>query len=479
MIEQNQTVFLRKTLFRYHTATEPAAPALSTGTLQYTLPGLISTMTVLCLGTGIFTMMQVMLGNALPLIARGYGANNQLIALLGTTIPYVFNMIITPIVSFRSDRTRTKIGRRMPYLLFATPFMALALIGIGWIEPICRFLESAFSWYSATFDLWILGGLIVFYNIFYLIIGSIIYYLFPDVIPDRYIGRFMALLQLSGSLVGFLFSRYLLKFVETCQGILFTSLAFLFAAGMLWMIFTVREGEYPEVDPDVKPPSFFGNIMVFVRECYSIPFYYCFFLTMALSEVSMITRGMFNLLYAKEQLHISVEDFGIISGWFGLVGVVLSFPLGILVDKLGSLKVFGAGLVLVILTNLSGFFLVRDYASFYVVMIVLGVVYAIQMTSTLPVFVDILPKEFYGQFSAANALFRALFMTIGSYCGGLLFDLIKNYQYIFAWDFLFTVLSFLCFVKLYRDWRKRGGRRSYVAPLHRNKTSCPAKREPA
>lgn len=286
-------------------------------------------------------------------------------------------------------------------------------------------------------------------------------------IPERYIGRFMALLQLSGSLVGFLFSRYLLKFVENYQGILFTSLAVLFVAGMLWMISTVREGNYPEVDPNAKKPSFFGNIMVFVRECYSIPFYYCFFLTMALSEVSMITRGMFNLLYAKEQLHISVEAFGIISGWFGLVGVVLSFPLGFIVDKLGSLKVYGFGLVMVILTNLFGFFLVHDYTSFYAVMIALGVVYAIQMTSTLPVFVDILPKEFYGQFSAANALFRALFMTIGSYCGGLLFDLIGDYQYIFAWDFLFTVLAFLCFAKLYRDWQKRGGRRSYVAPVYR------------
>ena len=60
------------------------------------------------------------------------------------------------------------------------------------------------------------------------------------------------------------------------------------------------------------------------------------------------------------------------------------------------------------------------------------------------------------------------------YCGGLLFDLVKDYQYIFAWDFLFTVLSFLCFVKLYRDWQKRGGRHGYVAPvmadrIHRRK----------
>ena len=460
---------LYKTFFRYRPATAAGGnPELSIGTLQYSLPGLISTITVLCLGSGIFIMMQVMLGSALPLIAQEYGANNQLIALLSSTIPYVFNMIITPIVSFRSDRTRTRIGRRMPFLLFATPFMALALIGIGWLDPICRQLEAWFPWYSSNCDLWILGALIVFYNIFYLMICSIIYYLFPDVIPEKYIGRFMALLQLSGSLVGFLFSRYLLKFIEGYQGILFTSLALLFVLGMFWMIFSVGEGSYPEVDPKEKAPSFWGNVMVFVRECYSIPLYYSFFLMMALSEVSMITRNMFNLLYAKEQLHISVEAFGVIVGWFGLVGVVLSFPLGILVDKFGSMKIYGLGLATVILTNLFGFFLVRDYLSFYVVMIVLGVVYAIQMTSTLPVYVDILPKAFYGQFSAANALFRALFMTIGSYCGGLLFDLVQDYQYIFIWDLVFTVLAFICFLRLYYDWRRRGGRKSYVAPIRQH-----------
>ena len=456
---------LYKTLIRYRQVDRVSDPVLSTGTLQYTRAGLVSTMVVLCLGTGIFTMMQAMLGNALPLIAQRYGANNQLIALLSSTIPYIFNMIITPIVSFRSDRSRTKIGRRMPYLLFATPFMALSLIGIGWIAEICGCFEAWFNWYGDGLDLWLLGILIVLYNFFYLIIGSIIYYLFPDVIPDRYIGRFMALLQLSSSLASFVFSRYLLKFVVNHQEALFTSLAIFFFASMIWMISSVREGSYPAVDPHEKAPTFIGNIRVFVRECYSVPFYYSFFLMMALSEVSMITRNMFNVLYVTRQLGISVEGFGVISGWFGLVGVFLSFPLGMLVDRFGSMKIYGLGLATVILTNFFGFFLVRDYTTFYIVMIILGVVYAIQMTSTLPVFVDILPKKFYGQFSAANSLFRALFMVIGSYCGGLLFDLIGDYQYIFAWDLMFTVLAFAFFIKLYRDWMRRGGRDHYVAPV--------------
>lgn len=460
---------LQRTFLRYkrveRNENEHNSDKLQAGSLSYSLAGLIAIILTLCLGTGIFTMMQTMLGGALPLIAKNYGANNQIIALIGSTIPYILNMIITPIISFRSDRTRTGIGRRMPYLLFATLPMGLLIIAIGWIEQICRGLAAIFPWYLSSYNLWVLCGLIIGYNIFYLIIGSIIYYVFPDVIPEKYIGRFMACLNLTGSLFGIIFSRYLFKLIETNQAFLFSSLAIVFMACMYFMIFSVKEGSYPAVNPNEKAPSFIGNIKIFIRDCYSLPFYYSFFLMMALSEVSMITRSMFNVLYATKQLNISMEECGIIWSWGGIASLVLCFPLGMLVDKIGSLKVFGAGLFLVIITNLAGFFWVYDQRTFLVISISLSIAYAIQMTSTLPVFVDILPKAFYGQFSSANALLKALFMTIGSYFGGLLFDLVNNYQYIFLWDLLFSISSFIFFIILYCDWKRRGGAAGYVAPI--------------
>jgi len=264
----------------------------------------------------------------------------------------------------------------------------------------------------------LLGMLSVGYQIFFLIVGSIIYYLFPDVIPERFIGRFMALFSLTGSLAGFIFSRWLLPFGENHLGWLFTAVSLFYLAVIVLMGRTVREGAYPPPDDAGKPFSPVGMVRSYFRDCYSIPFYYSFFIMMALSDVSTVCRAMFNFLYAKNTLGLSYAEFGEIMGWGGVVGVLLSFPVGLLVDRFHALRVYAFGLLLVVAVNLFSFFLVHDYRSFLVSSLLLAVVYTIQGAATLPCFVAILPKAYYGQFSSANALLRAAFMAVCGAGGG-------------------------------------------------------------
>lgn len=461
----------KRLLFRYHEIDDVSDNTVDNdmciGTLYYTLPGLIVTITTLCIGTCFYTMQLTTFYTVVPLIFKQFHAADALIALFLTTIPQILNAIITPFISFKSDRCRSKLGRRIPYLLWGGPVVTIFLIAIGWVYQISSELMDVFQWLPSYFPIILLGILVIGYQISFLIIGSIIYYFFPDVIPPKYIGRFMALFQLSGSLAGFIFSRYFLKYVEGYMGWLFTGVGLAFFISMLIVIFTVQEGSYRTINTDIGPPSFWHTIKIYFKECYSIPFYYSFFAMMALSDASLITRGMFNLIYARDTLGIPVEQFGIMTGWGCLVGVLLGFPVGLLTDKLGALKVFAIGTITVILVNFFSFFWVTGYISFYISTIALAIVYCIQSTSSLPVFVAILPKDFYGQFSSANALVRAVFVAIIGFGGGILFDILQDYQYIFAWDFIFTFLSFLCFVKLYTDWKKLGGKNYYTAPIYK------------
>lgn len=458
---------LQKHLIKYiqiEDSSENLTSPLSVGTINYTMAGLISTIAVICLGTCLYSMQISTFYTALPVVFKNIHASDTIMAVFMTTIPQILNMVINPIVSFKSDRYRSKFGRRMPFLWLSTPCIALFLIGIGWIFPITEGLKNLFPFLPDNLSLIILGILIVGYQIFFMILGSIIYYVFPDVIPEKYIGRFMALFQLSGSLAGFIFSRYLLKYVETNMEYLFTGVGVAFFIMMIIMLLSVKEGEYPAIHEVAKASSLMDDIKTYCRECYSIPFYFSLFAMVALSEASMITRNMFNLIYARDTLKISVEYYGIMLGWGGLVGVILGYPVGLLVDKFGAIKVFGAGLFLVILVNLWSFFFVKDTNSFYLSTILVAVVYCIQFTSTLPMYVAIFPKALYGQFSSATALFRAGFVAIIGLGGGVLFDYLQDYQYIFAWDFLFTLLALLCFFKLYSDWKKLGGHTHYKAP---------------
>ncbi len=453
--------------FRYRRAEASGLPsALQVEGLQYTYPGLL--LTVLLIGIGAFGyfLMSSLVGAFLPVELEKMGASNTFIGIFITSIPYVLNMIITPVVSFQSDRLRTRLGRRMPYILCSAPFVTLFLILIGWTPAFCAGAEWMPQWLPRI----LLGMLSVGYQIFFLIVGSIIYYLFPDVIPERFIGRFMALFSLTGSLAGFIFSRWLLPFGENHLGWLFTAVSLFYLAVIVLMGRTVREGAYPPPDDAGKPFSPVGMVRSYFRDCYSIPFYYSFFIMMALSDVSTVCRAMFNFLYAKNTLGLSYAEFGEIMGWGGVVGVLLSFPVGLLVDRFHALRVYAFGLLLVVAVNLFSFFLVHDYRSFLVSSLLLAVVYTIQGAATLPCFVAILPKAYYGQFSSANALLRAAFMAVCGAGGGALFDWLCNYQYIYMWDFLFTAAALGAFGVLYRSWQLRGGAQSYIAPLPRDRS---------
>jgi hypothetical protein len=78
-----------------------------------------------------FTVLELTLPKLLPLTLQKLGVSNTLIGVTVGSIAGVLNMIVTPIVSFRSDRLRTPLGRRIPYLIWPTPLMAVLLIMIG------------------------------------------------------------------------------------------------------------------------------------------------------------------------------------------------------------------------------------------------------------------------------------------------------------------------------------------------------------
>lgn len=297
-------------------------PEYRAGSLLYTGRGLLLTVFFITVGAFGFFLMSSLVGALLPVEMEKLGASNTLIAVFITSIPYILNMIITPVVSFRSDRLRTALGRRIPYILWSAPFVSLFLVLIGWTPAVCA---------RAALPHWLplalLGGLSVGYQIFFLIVGSVIYYLFPDVIPEKFIGRFMAVFNLTGSLVGFLFPRYLLPLGERHVNWLFTGVALFYLVTIVFMCRAVREGSYP-ADRSGESFSPAGMVRSYFRECYSIPFYYSFFIMMALSDVSTVCRMMFNFLYAQKNLGLTYAEFGAVMSWGGVIGVALSLPWG-------------------------------------------------------------------------------------------------------------------------------------------------------
>ncbi len=105
----------------------PADPRYQCGTLVYTKAGLFTLFTYLLWGDFCFSLMEAIWPKILPLLLASEGTPNVLIALVITTLPSAMNFVMNPIIGTASDRFRSRRGRRIPFLLFATPFITFFL----------------------------------------------------------------------------------------------------------------------------------------------------------------------------------------------------------------------------------------------------------------------------------------------------------------------------------------------------------------
>jgi MFS family permease len=453
-------------IIQQNKAKEEEKKKLSVGTLTYTKIGLVSLFAWMLWGDFCFSLMERLIPQLLPLTLKNLDASNAVVGLLVGSIPAAINMILNPIISFRSDRKRTRWGRRIPYIFFASPFVTICLIGIGWApklaEKVQPFLAANVS--PAVLGLIFVAILCVGFQAFNTFVGSVFYYLFADVVPEAYIGRFMAFFRVVGAAAGFVFSRYIIGLADNYLPWIFTGVAIIYFISFMLMCFQVKEGEYPEPSDDKERKNFSSSVKLYFKECFSNPYYRWFFLGTAFNAASVICRTMFNIFFARENLGMTLDQYGKIMSWGMLLALVLYIPLGFLIDKFHPIRIYIVGIVLVVLTNIFGYFMINSYETFFIFSMSLAVVYAIQSASNLPLYVALLPKERWGQFCSAQAMFQAFILIIANYGGGLMIDWIGDYRFIFIWDAIFTSIALIAIIFVYVGWKKYGGQKAYVAP---------------
>jgi GPH family glycoside/pentoside/hexuronide:cation symporter len=80
--------------------------------------------------------------------------------------PRLWDAVSDPVMGYLSDNTRTRWGRRRPYVLVGGIFVAISFAAMWWVpsaEAVSSFIktEEAYQWFQLTF---ILAGLLVFFT---------------------------------------------------------------------------------------------------------------------------------------------------------------------------------------------------------------------------------------------------------------------------------------------------------------------------
>ena len=449
------------------------------GTLTYTRGGLGNVFAWMLWGDFCLTLMDFgVVPNLVPVQMRKHGASGMMIGFITGTVMEVMSTVMVAVVSTWSDRHRGPRGRRMPFLLWATPPLALCLVALGFSPQLAAWLKEAAPGLLAGINLGALtiGTMAVAltaYKFFDIFPQSVYYYLWPDVIPARLMGTFTALFRVVGTLGTMLFNWKLIGYVETQPQWICLFAAGLYLFSFLMLVFMVREGDYPPPEPPPQgtwPERAATTVRRYLRECFSHAFYWKIYLFNLLFVCGLAPFRQFLIVYAKETLHIDVDRFGNAMFWKDVVLLFVFLALGRIVDRVHPLRAGIVAGVAMCAAGLGAFWFIRDAHSFMVWAIVVYAAVAIFQVSTMALGPRVLPQKQYGQFVSAVAVVWRLGLAVTMPLAGWLFDTI-GYHYVSAWFAGFTFLSTVLIVMVYVDWKRLGGDEHYVAPIVDEQTS--------
>ncbi|MDI6775158.1 MAG: MFS transporter [Verrucomicrobiota bacterium] len=242
-----------------------------------------------------------------------FHVSNLMISILFNFIPMIIGTFMTPIISFQSDRTRSRLGRRIPYILYTAPFLVFFAIALGFSDDIIAFCKVKFTPGSIVGPfaaaLGIIGFLTVGWSFFNEFVGTVFYYLTPDVMPRQFLGRFQGATNVAGQILGIFMNTWVNPYQLTHIKAIHVGVSILYFVGFGLVCWRVKEGEYPPVEDVSKEATFLEKTKLYFKECFHHPMYIMIYAVTAASVLSraMNPAGIFSLHLGQHQSRIQAH----------------------------------------------------------------------------------------------------------------------------------------------------------------------------
>ena len=332
------------------------------------------------------------------------------------TLDNIAALFIQPPVGAWSDRLRTPIGRRMPFILIGAPVGALAF---GLIP-----LAAALPLFVACTSTLLLS--MAFWR-------TPVVALMPDITPSQYRSQANGIINLMGgigtiiaSLVGSSLYEINVAFPFWMGSVL------VILAALLVLIFIKEPKEYEEGE---KQPSMFESL----RELLQSEEKSAIRILLAIFFWFLAYTGIeaFLTLYATRYVGIPEGDAGRLLGHIGLFFVLFAFPAGLLGSRIGRRITISAGIILMAVLIFGLYILPAETLSIpltalpvlgniRVVSLFLmpaGIAWALININSLPMVVDMTTAARLGTFTGLYYLFSTLSAIVGPNLNGLLVQL--------------------------------------------------------
>lgn len=348
-------------------------------------------------------------------------------------------LFIQPAVGAWSDRVRTKLGRRLPFILVGAPIAAVAF---GLI-PLAKSLPIFVACTVTT----ILS--MAFWR-------TPVVALMPDVTPSRFRSQANGIINFMGGLglvLGTSIGAILVK-----QGIVypfwFGSILVLLAAALVLLF--VREPKTYEDNPNNEKPDLWKSLKDLVKSRHGDAiriFLAIFFWFIAYNAIEA-----FLSLYGIHHLGLDESGAGNLITSVGFSFLLFAIPAGFIGGKFGRKLTISTGLVIMIAVLLSVHFiptdvLLHEYTSLPVLgkimnltflLLAAGIGWACININSLPVVVDLTDSSQIGTFTGLYYLFSTLAAIAGPNINGWIVKLTgDNYSSIFIIGPIFMLAALI------------------------------------
>lgn len=270
------------------------------------------------IGFGFFTMglMDPLYDTYIPIFLKRYINSNALIGSV-MTLDNILQLFLIPVVSVWSDRTRTRFGRRIPFIIVMLPLSAILF----------SLIPS-----MAAISLASLIIIIFLFNIFKTSVRGPVVALMPDTIPGDYRSEANGVINTMGGVGLIIGTLVLARLMAVNESLPFvTAGGFVLLATLILFIF-VKERK-PDTSEEEKQPSIIASLkMIFssgdssvIRILFSLFFWF------------MAYEGAkpFLGLYLVDVMKVSSGNAALAQGIAGIASVLLAIPSGYMAHKMG------------------------------------------------------------------------------------------------------------------------------------------------
>lgn len=371
----------------------------------------------------------------------------------------VLAIFLLPVFGTLSDKTNTKLGKRMPYIIAGTSVAVITMIFLPYADKIK--------------DLTLFCVLLLCVLLAMAVYRSPAVALMPDLTPKRHRSNANAIINLMGTLGGIITLATISLLKPSVSGsyqAVYIIIASVMAISVTVLAFVIREKKEAARLKEIEPPE--EDVAQAVAELgekkqkmdkkvlRSLIF---LLLSVALwffaynAVTSTFSRYTAEVWGDTEDLYASYTMAGTV------VATLAFFPIGLISSKIGRKKVIMFGILMLLLAFTVGFFVNEVSFIAYVIFGIVGIGWASINVNSYPMVVEMSRSSDIGKYTGYYYTFSMAAQILTPILSGFLIEhTALGYKVLFPYAAVFMVLAFITMIFVKHGDNIKGSKKNAV-----------------